>query len=135
MSKTFESTTEKLRSPLTFSIFERQRLLDEVRRLLKVHADVEVVRVAGWYAVVDDARAGIEVDIGVDVHEGVSLRGIQDVGDALPLETHHVHRHKPASEWQAEQIHAIQLRLHILLTLSVCDIKQNTMLGICFMLR
>lgn len=78
----------------TFSIFVCQSLLDKVSCLFKVNADVEVVCVAGRYAVVDDARAGVELGAGIDVHEGVSLCGVQDVGDAEALQAHHVRRHK-----------------------------------------
>lgn len=88
---------------LTFPILIGQRLLDEVRRLFEVDADVEVVCVAGRYAVVDDPRAGVELGVGVDMHEGVSLGGVEDVGDTLPLQTHHVHRHKPAAQSVSKQ--------------------------------
>lgn len=88
---------------LTFPVLISQRLLDEVRRLFEVDADVEVVRVARRYALVDDPRAGVELGVGVDVHEGVSLGGVEDMGDALPLQTHHVHRHKPAAQSVSKQ--------------------------------
>lgn len=84
--------------PLTFSIFVRQHFIDEVCCLLKENTDVEVVCVAGWHAVVDDACAGVELSVGVDVHEGVSLRGVQDVSDAQTLQTHCVCRHKSAKQ-------------------------------------
>lgn len=83
---------------LTFSIFVCQRLLDKVCCLFEVNADVEVVSVAGRYSVVDDARAGVVLSAGVNVHEGVSLRGVQDVGDAQTLQAHQVRCHKPAQD-------------------------------------
>lgn len=80
---------------LTFSILVCQRFLNKVGCLFEVDADVEVIGVAGRYAVVDDPRAGVELGVGIDVHEGVALCRIQDVGDAQTLQAHHVRRHKP----------------------------------------
>ena len=54
-----------------------------------------MVEVAGRDPVVDEAGAGVELSVGVDVHEGVPLRGVQDVADAQTLQTHHVQRHRP----------------------------------------
>lgn len=82
-------------SPLTFPVLGRQRLLDELCSFFKVNADVKVVGVAGRHAVVHDARAGVELGAGVDVHEGVPFSRVQDVGDADALQAHHVCRHKP----------------------------------------
>lgn len=73
-----------------------------------------MVGVAGCHAVVDDARAGVELGVGVDVHEGVPLSRVEDVGDALPLQAHRIHRHKPASDWWAQHIHAREFIGHIL---------------------
>lgn len=88
----------------TFSSFVHEGLLDEVCRLLEVNTDVKVVRVAGRYAMVNNACAGVELGPRVDMHEWVTLGGVQDVGDALPLQTHHIHCPKPAPEWHEKHV-------------------------------
>ena len=87
---------------LTFSFLVCQSLLNKVCRLLKVDADVEVVGVTGWYPVVGDACVGVELSVGVHVHEGVSLCCVQDVRDAQALEAHHVCHYKSASGLEKE---------------------------------
>lgn len=106
-------------SILTFFVFVRQSLLDKVGRLFKVNADIKVVCVAGRYAVVDDACASIELSTGVDVHEGVSLCSVQDVGDAQALQAHHIRRHKSASRKEQKQICNIKGTLQVVLNINV----------------
>ena len=85
-----------LLSSSTSSVVVRQGSRHEVRRLLKERAEVEVVGVAGRHAVVGDGGAGVELCVGVDVHEGVSLGSVEHVSDAQALQTLHVHGRRPA---------------------------------------
>lgn len=73
-----------------------QGLVDEVGPLLKEGTQVELLRVVGPDAVVGDARAGVELLAGVDVHEGGALRHVEDVRHAQFLQAHGVLGHKPA---------------------------------------
>lgn len=104
---------------LTFFVFVCQSLLDKIGRLFKVNADIEVVCVAGRYAVVDDACASIELSTGVDVHEGVSLCSVQDVGDAQALQAHHIRRHKSASRKENKHICNMKGTLQVVLNINV----------------
>lgn len=79
---------------LSFPTFKGQCFSDEVSGLLEEHADVVVVGVVGGDAMVDDARAAVELCVCVDVHEGVPLGRIQDVSDAQAFQTQHVTGHK-----------------------------------------
>ena len=86
-----DSQNDKLTLPVSMC----QCLLYEVSPLLKVDAQVEVVRVTGGHAVVHHARASVVLCVGVHVHEGDALGGVQDVGDSQALQAHDVHRRRP----------------------------------------
>lgn len=51
--------------------------------------------VIGLDAVVHDARAGVEVHTGIDMHEGGALRHIEDVRHAKLLQTHCILGYEP----------------------------------------
>lgn len=79
-----------------------QSLVNEVCSSLKVSAEVELLRIIGLDAQVRDARTLVKVGVGVDVHEGPALGGVQDVGDAQFLQLRDVLSHRPGWEAVAE---------------------------------
>lgn len=80
---------------LTFSIVVCKGLVDKISPLLKEGTEVELLGVVGLDAVVRDARAGVELRTGVDVHEGGSLRHVEDVRHSKFLQTHCILCYKP----------------------------------------
>lgn len=86
----------------SLTVIVRQGLVNEVRRPFKVGAEVELLRIIGLDAQVDDAGILVKVGIGVDVHEGPALGSIQDVGDAQFLQLGDVLSHRPGGEAVAE---------------------------------
>lgn len=78
-----------------------QGLVDEVCRLFKVGAEVELLCVVGLDAQVGDARVLVEVGTGIDVHERPALGRIQDMGDAQFLQLGDVLSHRPGQETAA----------------------------------
>lgn len=79
----------------TFSICVCQSFINKVGSFLKEGTEVKLFRVIGLYTMVCDPTSCIELSVGVHVHEGVALCGVQNVCDAEPLQTHHILRHKP----------------------------------------
>lgn len=73
----------------------RQRFVDKISPLLKEGTEVELVGVVGPDAVVRDARPGVELCTGVDVHEGGAFRHVEDVRHAEFLQAHCVLGHEP----------------------------------------
>lgn len=86
--------------PLT--IVMSQSLVNEVCSSFKVSAEVELLCVIGPDAQVGDAGILVKAGIGVDVHEGPALGGIQDVGDAQSLQLGDVLSYRPGWEAVAE---------------------------------
>lgn len=82
----------------TFAVVVRQGLLDEIGPLLEEGPEVEVLRVVGLDAVVRDARAGVELHAGVDVHEGGALCHVEDVRHPELLQTHRIVGHEPRKQ-------------------------------------
>lgn len=76
--------------------------------LLKEDAEVKVVSVAGRNTVVGDGGASVELCVGVDVHEGVPLGGVEHMSDAQALQTRHVHGRKAAVGRQILYLHLIE---------------------------
>lgn len=76
----------------------RQGLVNKVGPLLKEGTQVELLRVVAPDAVVRDARAGVEILAGVDVHEGGALRHVEDVRHAQFLQAHRVLGDEPGGE-------------------------------------
>ena len=85
----------------SLTILLSQSLVDEVCRLFKVGAEVELLCVIGLDAQVGDAGVLVEVGIGVDMHEGPALRCIQDMGDAQLLQLGDVLSHRPRQKTAA----------------------------------
>lgn len=85
----------------SLTVLLSQSLVDEVCRLFKVGAEVELLCVIGLDAQVGDPGVLVEVGIGVDVHEGPALSRIQDMGDAQLLQLGDVLSHRPGQETAA----------------------------------
>lgn len=79
----------------SLTILLSQGLVDEVCGPFEVGAKVELLRVVGLDAQVGDAGVLVEAGVGVDVHEGPALGGVQDVGDAQFLQLGDVLSHRP----------------------------------------
>lgn len=86
----------------SLTILVSQGLVDEVCGPFKVGAEVELLRIIGLDAQVGDAGIIVKVGIGVDVHEGPALGGIQDVRDAQFLQLGDVLSYRPGWEAVAE---------------------------------
>lgn len=77
-----------------------QGLVNEVSPLLKVGAEVELHCVVGLDAMIRDASARVELCVGVDVHEGVALRRVEDVRHSQFLQTHHILGYESEGRWR-----------------------------------
>lgn len=80
---------------LTFAVVVCEGLVDEVGPLLKEGTQVEPLGVVGLDAVVRDARAGVEIHTGVDVHERGALRHVEDVRHPEFLQAHCILGYEP----------------------------------------
>lgn len=103
----------------SLTILVSQGLVDEVCGPFKVGAEVELLRIIGLDAQVGDAGIIVKVGIGVDVHEGPALRGIQDMGDTQFLQLGDVLSYRPRWEAVAENEEAAPRRKEMKKNLSL----------------
>lgn len=82
----------------TFAVIVCEGLVDKISPLLEEGTEVELLRVVGLHAVVRDARAGVEIHTGVDVHEGGALGHVEDVRHPQLLQTHCILGYEPGEE-------------------------------------
>lgn len=72
-----------------------QSLRYEVCTLLKVYAEIKMVRVIGWYPMVDHVCTHIIFGTCLHVHVRVSFCGVEDVGHSQLSQEFHVCGHRP----------------------------------------
>lgn len=89
-----------------------ESLVNEVSPLLKEGTQVELLGVVGLDTVVRDARAGVEIHTGVDVHEGRALCHVEDVRHPEFLQAHCILGYKPEKDeiWSRQQVTAVRER-------------------------
>lgn len=80
----------------TFASVVCECFVDELGPLLKEGTEAEMLGVVGLNAVVRDARSGVKLSAGVDVHEGGAFCHVEDVRHPEFLQTHRVLSYKPA---------------------------------------